>query len=62
MRRKRTLVIAFALAVVAMGAVSAVSLVDGERDDRHGDLRWQTDVDAAREAAAQSDRPVVVLF
>jgi len=62
MRRKRTLVLAFALAVVAMGAVSAVSLVDDERYDRHGDLRWQTDADVARQSAADADVPVVVLF
>jgi thioredoxin-like negative regulator of GroEL len=62
MNASRLLLVGFVVAVVGVAAVSSVTLVLDERYSSHGGMRWATDVNSARETAAETDRPVLVYF
>ncbi|MFB6154038.1 MAG: thioredoxin family protein [Halodesulfurarchaeum sp.] len=62
MNTKRRFVAAFVLLVVAIGALSATTLLANAGYDTHGGVKWQTDVDAARKTAAAEGKPVLMYF
>lgn len=62
MNTKRTLVAAFAVAIVVVGALSASTvLANAEYDPQNGE-KWHSDFGSAQETAQATDTPMLVYF
>ena len=62
MNTKRVLVAVFVVIVVAVGALSASTVLTNADYDPHGGTNWHTDVTVAREQAQSSNSPMLVYF
>ena len=61
MNTKRLLVVAFVLVVVALGVLSASTVMSNAKYDAHSGEKWQTDV-AAAQSTAQSEGDLVLVY
>lgn len=62
MNTKRLLVVAFVLVVVALGVLSASTVMSNAKYDAHSGEKWQTDLAAAQSSAQTEDTLVLVYF
>lgn len=63
MRTALALIVGIALAVVGLGLVGTGTLPAQDLADRaDGAFAWRTDLDAAREEARETGRPLLVVF
>lgn len=62
MNTKRVLVVAFAVVVVAVGALSATMVLSNAEYDPHNGEKWHSEFDSAQQAAQASGEPMLVYF